>query len=238
MSALIEEQKQADAASRGSDFRRGFIDTMPLWLGAAPFGVAYALAAQTAGLTAAQTLVMSLIVFAGASQFTAAGMFAAGAGGLSIILTTFVVNLRHLLLTASIATRLRLLHPLQRAGLAFGVTDESYAVTVRRILAGEGGGALLLGANVSLYVCWQLSTIAGLLLGSVLPDPAALGLHLVFPLSFLVLLLPYLQARPGVVAAIVGGVVAIIGRLALPGSWYIMIAAIAGSLAGALTERR
>ena len=221
-----------------ADLRRGFVDTLPLWLGAAPFGIAYALAARTAGLDAAQTLAMSLLVFAGASQFTAAGLFASGAGALSIVATTLIINLRHLLLTASLAPALRGVSALRRAGLAFGVTDESYAITVRHLLAGEAGPALLAGSNLSLYICWQLSTIAGLLVGGVIPDPASLGLSLVFPLSFTVLLLPYLTSRPAWIAALVAGVVGLGARLLLPGGWYILIAALVGSLAGALVEER
>jgi 4-azaleucine resistance transporter AzlC len=227
-----------EARSTRADFVRGFIDTLPLWIGAAPFGIAYALAARAAGLDAWQTQGMSLLVFAGASQLTAAGLFASGAGALSIIFTTLVINLRHLLLTASLAPALRSLSLLRRAGLAFGVTDESYAVTVRRILEREASPALLLGSNVSLYICWQLSTIGGMLLGGIIPDPNALGLELVFPLSFTVLLMPYLRSRPAWTAAIVAGVVGLTMRLLTPGSWYLLAAAIAGSVAGALMEER
>ncbi len=221
-----------------AEFWRGFIDTIPLWLGVAPFGIAYALAAQAARLDAAQTMGMSLLVFAGASQLTAAGLFASGANGLSIILATLIINLRGLLLTASLAPGLRHLPTLQRAGLAFQVTDETYAVTVGRVSKRLSGPALLLGSNISLYFIWQVSTIAGLLLGGVIPDPTSLGLELVFPLSFSVLLMPYLRTRPQYIAAIVAGTLALVGRLLLPGSWYILIGAIGGSLAGALLEER
>jgi 4-azaleucine resistance transporter AzlC len=217
---------------------RGFMATVPLWLGVMPFGVAYALAAIAAGLSPAQTLAMSLIVFAGASQLTAAGLFAAGAGPLSIILTTLVVNLRHLLLSASLAPHLRSISLLRRAALAFGLTDETYAVCVRDVSEGRGGARLLLGSNASLYLSWQLSTIGGLLLGHALANPAALGLELVFPLSFAVLLMPYLRSRPAWGAALMAGVLALAARLLLPGSWYLMAGAVGGSLTGALLEGR
>lgn len=233
-----EMTTRAAGRTRRGEVWTGFVDTLPLWLGVMPFGVAYALAARTAGLSVLQTLAMSLLVFAGASQFTAAGLFASGAGGLSIVLTTLIVNLRHLLLTASLASALRSLSLARRLGLAFGVTDESYAVSVQRLLAGQAGPGLLLGANLSLYLSWQLSTLAGVLLGGVIPDPQALGLGLVFPLSFLVLLAPYLRSRPAWAAALVAGATALAGRLLLPGSWYILLAAVAGSLAGALMEER
>ncbi len=224
------------AASLRAEFWRGFVDTMPLWLSASPFGIAYALAAQRAGLDAFQTLAMSLIVFAGASQLTAAGLFAAGVDGVSIVLTTLVINLRHLLLSATLAPRLRHLPAIQRAGLAFGITDESYAVSVRRVTSGEAGPALLLGANLSLYVIWQTSTVVGLLVGRIVPDVVAEGLQLVFPLSFTVLLLPYLRSRPQWAAAVVAGVLALATKLLLPGTWYIMVGAIGGSVVGAWME--
>lgn len=239
MSRVLEEQSpHAPKLSVRGEFRTGFLDTMPLWLGVTPFGIAYALAARTAGLDAWQTMAMSLLVFAGASQFTAAGLFAGGVGSLSIVLTTLIINLRHLLLTASLAPALRSLSRRRRAGLAFAVTDESYAVSVRRLVDGQSGAALLLGASVSLYLCWQLSTIAGLLLGGIVPDLETWGLGLVFPLSFLVMLMPYLRSRPAWAAAIVAGGTALAGRLLLPGSWYILIAGIVGCVVGALLEER
>lgn len=222
----------------GTDVVRGFTDTLPLWLGIAPFGITYALAARTAGLSTLEVAAMSLLVFAGAAQFAAVGLLATGGGGLSIVLTTLGINLRHLLLSASLAPSLGPLGGWRRAGLAFGVTDESYAIAVRRITEGLASPAFLLGANAGPFVCWQLSTLAGLLLGGAIPDPAALGLHLVFPLSFTVLLMPYLRSGPAWGSALAAAGLALAGRLLLPGSWYFLLAAAAGSLAGALLEGR
>lgn len=233
------ETEAAPAVGRtttGKQFRAGFLDTMPLWLGVVPFGVAYAFAAQAAGLTAPQTVAMSLFVFAGASQLTAAGLFASGAPGLSIVAATIVINLRHVLLTATLAPALRSLSLMHRLALAFGVTDESFAISVKRITDRSAGPALLWGSNISLYVSWQFSTVAGLLLGGVIPDTTTLGLSLVFPLSFLVLLLPYLVSKPAWTAAIVAGVAALGARLLIPGSWYLVIGAVTGSVAGAVFE--
>ncbi len=228
----------ADVASGSwQQFRTGFVDTMVLWLGVMPFGLAYALSAQAAGLTDLQTVAMSMFVFAGASQLTAAGLFATGAPGLSIIAATFVINLRHILLTATLAPALRKLSLPHRLALAFGVTDELFAISVKRITEHRAGPALLWGSNISLYISWQFSTIAGLLLGGVIPDATTLGLSLVFPLSFLVLLLPYLKSKPAWTAAVVAGAAALGARLLIPGSWYLVIGALAGSIAGAALER-
>ncbi len=222
---------------RTHDVREGFVALLPLWLAAAPFGALYAIQARIAGLSLWETQAMSLFVFAGASQFTAVTLLLAGATPLAIVLATLIVNLRHTLLAASVAPYLRGVGALGRAGLAFQLTDESYALSIRRFQAGSGSPAYLLGTNLSMYLCWQASTFGGYLLGSALPDPARFGLDLVFPLTFLGLLLPMLVNRPAWAAALVAAALALAGRALLPGHWYIMLAGIGGSLAGALLAR-
>ena len=211
---------------------------MPLWLGVAPFGAIYAVSALAAGLSRAQTLAMSLFVFAGASQFTAAGLFAAGASPATIVITTLVINARHALLAASVAPFVRRARPGAKALLAFQLTDESYAIGMRRWLAGDGSLAYQFGSNISLYVIWQASTVAGILLGALIPDPAAYGLDLVFPLTFIGLLVPLLRERVSVGVAAVAGLLTVAAALLLPGSWYILIAGVVASGLGAAIGRK
>ena len=222
---------------RRSDFWDGFFRTAPLWVGTAPFGAAYALAARSAGLSMPETVGMSLLVFAGSAQFAATALFAGGAGSLAILLTTLVMNLRHILMSASLAPGLRHLPLLQRAGLAFVVVDESYAMSVSRVLSASGP-AFLLGSGLSMYLFWQLGTVGGAVLSAAIVDPGRLGLDLVFPLSFFVLLIPYLGSRAAWGAAAVAAGLALAGRLVLPGAWYLLIAALGGGLAGSLLEGR
>jgi 4-azaleucine resistance transporter AzlC len=228
----------ADRRSSFNDFRAGFVAMLPLWLGAAPFGLIYAVTALSAGLTAAQTLAMSLLVFSGAAQFTAAGLFASATAALTIVITTLIVNARHLLLAASLAPYVRRAPAWVRALLAFHLTDESYAVGMRAFLAGTGSVAYQFGANLSMYVIWPLSTAAGLLLGALVPDPAAYGLDLVFPLTFIGLLVPLLRDRVSASVAVLAGVLTIGGTLLLPGSWYILIAGVMASGIGAIATRK
>ena len=215
-------------------FRQGFLDTTPIWIGVAPFGAIYAVSAVAAGLDPWQTLAMSLFVFAGASQFTAARLFAVGAAPWAIIITTAIINARHLLLAASVAPFVRQMPPLSKAALAFQLTDESYAVGMRRWMAGDGSSAYQFGSNISLYTIWQASTIAGILLGTRIPDPAAYGLDLVFPLTFIGLLTPLLRTRVSGLVAALAAVLTISGALLLPGRWYILIAGIVASGIGAV----
>ncbi len=116
-----------------------------------------------------------MIVYAGASQIIASGLFASATSGFSIILVTLIVNLRHVLFGTSLLSALQHLKWWQKMLLAFGLTDEAYAVSVRKMLSREAGPPFLVGTMVALYLCWQLSTFAGLLLGGVIPDPTSLG---------------------------------------------------------------
>jgi 4-azaleucine resistance transporter AzlC len=243
--AVAFPHDSAGQASTKDDFRAGFVATMPLWLGAAPFGAIYAVSALAAGLDWAQTLAMSLFVFAGASQFTAVGLFASGAAPLAIVITTLVINARHALLAASLAPYIREVRPAPKAALAFQLTDESYAMGMRKWLAGQGSVAYQFGANLSMYVVWQASTIAGTLLGALIPDPAAYGLDLVFPLTFIGLLIPLLRnpntgsgERTSMAVAALAALLTIAGAMLLPGSWYILIAGIVASGVGAWLSRQ
>jgi 4-azaleucine resistance transporter AzlC len=215
------------------DFWAGFVATIPLWMGVAPFGAIYAVNALAARLSPAQTLAMSLFVFAGASQFTAAGLFAAGVAPATIVVTTLVINARHALLAASVAPFVRHARPATKALLASQLTDESYAIGMRRWLAGGGNLSYQLGSNVSIYLIWQASTIAGMLLGILIPDPRAYGLELVLPLTFIGLLVPILKDHMSRAVAVLAAALAITGALLLPGSWYILIAGIVASGVGA-----
>jgi 4-azaleucine resistance transporter AzlC len=216
------------------DLRAGFVATMPLWLGVAPFGMIYAVSALAAGLSPAQTLAMSLFVFAGASQFTAAGLFAAGATPATLIITTLIVNARHLLLSASIAPHLRQVPWYQRLLLGIQLTDESFAVGMRHFIEHGDSPAFQLGSNLSLYAIWQASTVAGITLGALIPDPATYGLDLVFPLTFIAMLMPLLKRRTNGIVAALGGLLAVVGALTLPGRWYLLVAGVVASGIGAM----
>lgn len=224
---------------RWKDIRAGFGAMMPLWLGAAPFGAIYAVSALAAGLTPAQTLGMSLLVFAGSAQFTSVGLFASHASPFTLILTTLIVNARHLLLGASIAPFLRSQPVWRKAALATQLTDESYAIGIRAFIERRGSAAYQFGANISMYLIWQVSTATGLLLGTLIPDPAAYGLDLVFPLTFIGILAPILRnaAEHGhwrtLIVAALAAILSAGTALLLQGHWYILIAGIGASAIGA-----
>lgn len=206
---------------------------LPLWLGMLPFALAYSIAARGAGLTFLETQAMSVLVFAGAAQFGAAGMFAAGAQPFAIIFTTFLVNLRHVLYGLNLGRGARL-NKAEEALAAHLLTDEAFGITVA---AGKKGGWYFIGAGSSVFVVWNAGTAAGSLLSSSIPDPAALGVDFVFPLAFLALLLPLLHSRPAWFVAVFSGLLALVLSQFLSGGLTIMITGVAGSLLGAWLVR-
>jgi 4-azaleucine resistance transporter AzlC len=215
-------------------FRHGFRAMMPLWLGVAPFGLAYAVISRNAGLSLVETQALSLFVFAGASQVSAVGLFARGAGGLEIVLTTFLLNVRHVLYGVSLARQVELTRR-QRLVAAFFLTDEAYGVSIAR---GARSFSYVLGAELSLFLTWNLATFAGALLGGVIPDPERLGVDFVFPIAFLALLVPLLRRRADVIVAVVAGALAWGLAKGLPGGLPVLAAGVAGALLGAFLTRQ
>jgi 4-azaleucine resistance transporter AzlC len=205
----------------------------PLWLGVAPFGIAYAVLARGAGLSLVETQALSLLVFAGSSQVSAVGLFARGASGVGIVFTTLLLNVRHVLYGLSLGRSVPLTRR-ERLAAAFFLTDEAYGVSVAR---GARTFPFVLGAELSLYLTWNLATLAGALLGGVIPDPEKLGVDFVFPLAFLALLVPLLRRRLDLLVAVVAGGLAWLLARSLPGGLPILVAGVAGSLLGAVLTR-
>lgn len=202
---------------------------MPLWLGVVPFGLAYAVTARGAGLSVVETQALSVLVFAGSAQVSAAGLFATGAGALSIVLTTLLLNVRHVLYGVSLTRSI----PLERRQVpvaAYFLTDEAFGVTT----AARGQTfRFLLGTELSLFATWNLATLAGALSAAAIPDPEKIGVDVVFPLAFLALLVPLVRGRVDVLVAIVSGALAWGLAQALPGGLPILVTGVAGALLGA-----
>lgn len=212
-----------------ADFSRGFRAVVPLWLGVVPFALAYAVSSRGAGLGFMDTQLMSALVFAGGAQFSAVGLFAAGASGVEIVLTTFLLNVRHVLYGLSLSQRIPM-SPGEKLVAAHFLTDEAYGVVLAEP---RPSVAYLLGAELSCFVPWNLFTFAGSLMGQGLPDPARLGVDFVFPLAFLAMLVPMLRGKVEVAVAVLSGGLALGASQVLPGGVALLIAGVVGSLVGA-----
>jgi 4-azaleucine resistance transporter AzlC len=222
-------------ASTRNELSRGVRASLPLAPGVAAFGLLYGMMARQVGLSAWQALAMSVIVHAGSAQFIALGMWGVAGTG-PIILTTLVVNLRHLLLGASVAPYLRSLPARWKAALAYYMSDESYALTMAEYEKGTGSHGFFLGTNMGICLMWWCSGWLGAVLGTTVPDPSSYGLDLVFPLAFTSLLMAFLKDRIHVAVAVLSALLALLAAQVLPGKWYVIVAGLAGSGAGVLVE--
>ena len=223
-------------SSPRTEFWAGVRAELPILFGAAPFGLIYGVLAKSAGLPDGAALAMSSIVFAGSAQFIAAGLFGAGAPGPVLVLTTLIVNLRHMLYSASVAPYLRRLSPAWKWLLAYLMTDEAYVIT---ILHYEQPGELdnkhwyFLGAGLALWTTWQTASAVGIFLGRQVPP--SWGLDFTLALSFIGLVIPALRGRPDVVAAVSAGLTAVLAN-SLPLKLGLFLAAAVGIAAGLAAE--
>lgn len=220
-----------------TELTEGIKDTLPIMVGVVPFGLAYGIVAQSIGLTPGETLLMSLLVFAGAAQFISLPMFAEGAGMAMIALTALLINLRHLLMGLSLAPHMTGLSLPHKALLTFGMADETYAVTISRAQASSYSAAYQLGSNMTGYVTWALSTAGGIFLGSRISDPLSWGLDFAMPATFLALLIPRLTDKRNLLVCLVAAGVSIVAAISIPGKWYIIIACLTAAVVGGVLER-
>lgn len=221
-----------------AEFLAGGRDTLPLIIGAIPFGVIFGTLALNSGLSYTGVLAMSAFVFAGSAQFIAAGLLAAGTAWPVIVLTTFVVNLRHALYSTTLAPHVKHLPTRWQIPLAFWLTDETFAVVIQRYNQPDSSPHkrwYYLGSAVFMYMNWQICTFLGLTLGQLVPDATSWGLDFAMIVTFIGMVIPYLKSRPMVITVVVAGGVAVAAH-SLPHKLGLILAAIAGIAAGIATE--
>ncbi|MFH1157260.1 MAG: AzlC family ABC transporter permease [Pseudomonadota bacterium] len=234
----LEASAEEGFASPSAEFFAGFRDTFPLVVGAVPFGIIFGTLAGTAGLSFWAAMGMSLFVFAGSSQFIGAGLVAAGTAWPVIVITTFVVNLRHLLYGASMVPYYKNLSHVWKVVLSFGLTDETFAVAIGRYRKQDGSQHkhyYNLGSMVFMYTNWNLCTLAGLTMGKTFPGIATMGLDFAMPATFIGMVIPYLTKSPMWASVITAGSVALMTN-SLPHKLGLIIAAVAGVAAGITWE--
>jgi 4-azaleucine resistance transporter AzlC len=207
-------------------------------LGVAPLGMIFGALAIGAHLSTMAAQAMSSVIFAGSAQYIAAQLLGSGASGAVILLVVFVVNLRHALYSASLAPHLKHLKPAWKAGLAYLLTDEAYAVAITHYKR-SGDGAYrhwyFLGAGLTLWSAWQTTTALGILVGARIPPSWPLGFAL--PLTFIALVVPNLKDRASLVAAAAAGLVGLLS-VGFPYKTGLLAAALIGIVAGLAVERR
>jgi 4-azaleucine resistance transporter AzlC len=212
----------------------GARQTLPLAISTCVVGTVFGVLAKQAGLTLVESALMSALVFAGAAQFVALGLWLSPLPIATIVLTTFVVNLRHVLFGAALRPWFARLSPLKVYGSAFFLSDESWALTIRALSEGGRDRAFLLGSGATILVAWVGATVVGQLVGATLPAGVGLGLDFAFTAAFLALIVGMWKGRASLLPWTVAAVTAIAAAHWLPGKWYILAGALAGSIAGAV----
>ena len=221
-------------------FLEGAKDTIPMIVGAIPFGIIFGAVAVTSGLSPWAAVGMSALVFAGSAQFIAIGMVSQGVATGFIVLTTLAVNLRHALYSASLAAYLKHLPQRWLAPLGFWLTDETYAVVIRRYVGPHDPSSrqwYYLGSAVFMYCNWQVCTVAGILAGQRLSGISGLGLDFAMVVTFIGIVVPFVTTRPMLLCALVSSSVAMM-TTGVPNKMGLMIAAASGIAAGLAAEWR
>jgi 4-azaleucine resistance transporter AzlC len=206
-----------------SALRRGLAAGWPICLGYLPIGMALGVLGQKAGLHPLAIGFMSLVVFAGSSQFIAVSMISTGMPPLTIVMTTFVVNLRHLLMSSALAVPFRGRRRSLLTLFAYGVTDESFAVNYPKLIEGNWQIEHALVVNHAANLTWIVSTIIGGYGGQYIPE-GAFGIDYALIAMFICLIIFQLRGRIYLLTAIVAGILAVGLSLWLPGNWHIIMA--------------
>lgn len=225
---------KAHTSSSGG-FAYGLNAGLPIFLGYLPVGAAFGVLAVASGWSPQQATACSALVLAGAGQFVGLALGKAGAGVLSVIVTTGVINLRYLLFGASISPRYRHATPLEQAAGAFTLTDETYAVNSSPDFS--GGVRSMLGVGAVSWVGWVGGTALGALGGSLVGDPSRWGVEFAMPAMFTALLVGQVRDRRDVAVAALAAVLAAAFALVLPGRWYVVAASLAAATVAAVLPR-
>ncbi|MGG0719177.1 AzlC family ABC transporter permease [Robertmurraya massiliosenegalensis] len=175
----------------GTEFRRGFQAGVTIAIGYFPVALTFGLLAKTTGLSLGETLLMSLVVYAGAAQYISLSLLTLGTGTFEIVLTTFIVNIRHFLMAASLNEKSEEEPPLIKAGYAFGITDETFSVAA--VKEGTVSAGYMFGLNMIAYLSWGVFSGVGYIVGSSLPKTFQEGMSVALYAMFVGLLVPSMK---------------------------------------------
>jgi len=219
-------------------FLEGVRDSLPLLLGVIPFALICGIASMEAGLPVWQAVVIPVVIFAGAAQLAVTHLFVIGAPAMVMVLTALVINLRFVMYSASIAPHFKVVPGRWRPLLSYLLTDQAYALSLTKFNQPEGCRypfAYTMGTGVTVFFSWHLFNGLGVLLGAGVPE--SWGLDFGVPLTFMALLVPAVQDRPTLVAALVSGITAV-AAVGLPCGLNIIFAALMGIGGGLLFDAR
>jgi len=216
----------------GASLRAGF----PIFIGYVPAAVAFGILAKSCDLTLLECFLFSAMVFAGASQFIALNLLVTGMGAVGIILTTLLVNFRHLLMSASLATRLKGVSRPYLFPMAFGITDEVFSVL--SFTRGSLSKTYVFLVELLAYSAWVGGSVAGYILGGFLPDILSKSMGVALYALLLAILMPEVKASfRALILAVSGGLLNtwLIHLDILPRGWTIIVCILIVAYMGSLS---
>jgi len=221
---------------RESELIFGIKSALPIVLGYIPVGFALGVMAADAGLSPLQIALMSLLVYTGSAQFIAVNMLSSGVTAVPIIVTTFLVNLRHFLFSATLAPYFCKVKQSLIPFISFFITDETFAVSITDAEQGPLSHTYYFGLYITAYLSWVFSTTIGATLGHLIPDTKALGFDFALPGMFIALLCIQFKNSRFVLIALISGCLSIIFANTIPGNWNIILATIISAMIGVFTS--
>jgi 4-azaleucine resistance transporter AzlC len=231
-----------EAQASGESFLQGVKDCVPTLLSYLSIGFAVGVVGKTAGLSIAEIAFMSLLIYAGSAQFIFAGMVTANGSAAAIILTIFIVNLRHLLLSAALSPYFRHLSPLRNMWIGSLLTDETFGVAMNHITQKSAiSEKWMVGLNLAAYLNWLIATLLGAVLGQWITNPEKYGLDFALTAMFIGLLVLQIASRKkiakDIVVALSAAVVVVGASFVISGSAAVIVATIVAATIGMVMEK-
>lgn len=227
------ERDECHVPFTADGIRRGMRATVPMSVSVATYGIVFGMLARQVGVTLPENILMNVFVFAGAAQTAALDGWSYPLPVFSIVMTVLLINLRLLLIGASVRPWIGQLPPGRAYPLLHILADEGWAIAMNARRHGERDIGFFVGANLLVALAWLPAVIAGHLAGGQLGDPAAVGLDFAFTAVFAAMLFGGYRGRFDLVPWTVAAVSALLGSWLLPGTWYVLLGGIAGFAAGA-----
>lgn len=218
----------------------GMRQALPVVLGYIPVGFAFGVLGAKVGASVFNVVLMSILVYAGSAQLIAAGLLAAGASPLTIVITTFIVNLRHLLMSAALSPHLRRFSKLQQAWFAFELTDETFALHTNRAQdpAGPAAKAEIFALNATAHCAWVFGSWLGVTASTLIADVRPVGLDYALPAMFIALLVGQMKNRLHLCIGLGAGVLSTVLLLSGVDQWNVIFATVAAAALGAFLEEK
>lgn len=239
---LRRQEAEGREAKDRDTFLQGVKDCLPTLLVYLSIGFAAGVVGNTSGLSVTEVVLMSLLIYAGSAQFIVAGMIAAQGSALAIVLMVFIVNLRHLLLSAALSPYFRRLPPLRTIAVGSLLTDETFGVAMTHAANKQAiGERWMHGLNSTAYLSWIVSTAAGAFFGQWIADPETFGLDFALPAMFIGLLVLQMagreQIRKDLLVAAAAALIVVGASLMFSGSAAVIVATVFAATIGTVVER-